>query len=317
MIFNEMKRNKVRCLITGGSGFQGYHLTNALLSLGYAVRCLDRYKPTRKPDRDYEFFEGDFSASHLIAESIHGCDVIFHLACTTLPQTSNEDPDFDVSSNVLGTIRMLDEAVKAGVKRFLFISSGGTVYGIPTRIPIPETHPTHPTCSYGITKLTIEKYLRLYYKLHGLNTCSIRLSNPYGEHQRVDSIQGVIAAFCYKALKNQQINIWGDGSVRRDFLYVADVMDALVKLIDAPVSGCEMNIGSGKALSINEIIDCIELVTGKRSDRQYLPARSFDVPVNELDISFAREALGWSPKTGIADGITRTIQWIQELISLE
>ena len=309
-----MEDKKVRCLITGGSGFQGSHLTKALLAKGYSVRCLDRYKPTRKAEGDFEFVEGDFSATHLIADAIRGCDVIFHLACTTLPQTSNEDPDFDVSSNVLGTIRMLDEAVKAKVKRFIFISSGGTVYGIPSMVPIPESHPTNPTCSYGITKLTIEKYLRLYWNLHGLSSCSVRLANPYGENQRFDSIQGVIAAFCYNALSEQKITIWGDGSVRRDFIYISDVIDALLLLLDAPLNGCEINIGSGQALSINEIIGHIEHLTGKMIERNYLPARPFDVPVSELDIKFAHEELSWVPKTNFTDGLRLTINWMKNAV---
>ncbi len=305
-----MKKRGIGCLITGGGGFQGYHLTRALIASGYKVRCLDRYKPVWMSDDNVEFIEGDFSATHLIADAIDGCDIIFHLACTTLPQTSNEDPDFDVSTNVLGTIRMMDEAVKAKVKRFIFISSGGTIYGVPTLIPIPENHPTHPICSYGITKLTIEKYLRLYHKIHGLNTCSIRVSNPFGEFQRVDSIQGAIAVFCYKAITGQTIQIWGDGSVKRDFIYISDVIDAVLKLIESPVSGCEINIGTGKALSLNETIDNIEHLLGKKIDRHYSKARKFDIPVNALDISFAKEKLNWEPKVTIQEGLDRTISWI-------
>lgn len=305
-----MEKKRSRCLITGGGGFQGYHLTKSLIANGYKVRCMDRYKPVWMPDEHVEFFEGDFSAIHQIAGAIKGCDVIFHLACTTLPQTSNEDPDFDVSSNVLGTIRMLDEAVKAKVKRFIFISSGGTVYGVPSLIPIPENHPTNPICSYGISKLMIEKYLRLYHRIHGLNACSIRLSNPFGEFQRVDSIQGAIAVFCYKALIGKTIQIWGDGSVKRDFIYISDVIDAMVKLIDSPVSGCEINIGTGKALSLNEIMDEIDYLLGKKIERHYSIARKFDIPVNVLDISFAKEKLNWEPKVTIQEGLDRTIRWI-------
>jgi UDP-glucose 4-epimerase len=311
------KKKIIRCLITGGGGFQGYHLTNSLIAQGYTVRCLDRYKPVWLPEGMVEFIEGDFSATHLIADTIKGCDIIFHLACTTLPQTSNEDPDFDVSSNVLGTIRMLDEAVKAKVKRFIFISSGGTVYGVPSIIPIPENHPTNPICSYGITKLTIEKYLRLYYQIHGLNTCSIRLSNPYGEYQRVDSIQGAITVFCYKAITGQTIHIWGDGSVQRDFIYISDVIDAVVKIIDCPISGDEINIGTGKPVSLNEIIDNIENLLAKKIKRQYTAARTFDIPINSLDISYAKEKLRWEPKITIHDGLDRTIRWINSYYKKE
>jgi UDP-glucose 4-epimerase len=274
------------------------------------VRCLDRYKPIWMSEDNVEFIEGDFSATNLMADAIKGCDVIFHLACTTLPQTSNEDPDFDVSSNVLGTIRMLNEAVKAKVKRFIFISSGGTVYGVPSVIPIPENHPTFPTCSYGITKLTIEKYLRLYFRIYGLNTCSVRLSNPYGEYQRVDSIQGAIAVFCYKAITGQTIKIWGDGSIKRDFIYISDVIDAIIKLIDFPISGCEINIGSGKPVSLNEIIDNIEHLLDIKIERNYSAERTFDLPINALDISFARRTMNWVPKITLLDGLDRTIRWI-------
>ncbi len=303
------------CLITGGSGFQGYHLTRALLARGFKVRCLDRVKPLQLPGERYEFIEGDFSATNLLAEAIRGCDIVYHLAYTTLPQTSNDDPDFDVSSNILGTIRMMDEAVRAQAERFIFISSGGTVYGVPQSVPIPESHPTNPTCSYGITKLTIEKYLRLYRQVHGLNTVSIRLANPFGENQRVDSIQGVVAAFCYKALKGIPVSIWGDGTVRRDFIYIADVIEGLVAAIDAPASGCEINIGSGRSASINELLDTIDSLVGRKVERSYTGGRKFDVPVSELDITLASRLLNWQPRTSLRDGLARTLAWQEHWIA--
>ena len=299
-------------LITGGSGFLGYHLSKALISNLHSVRCLDRYKPSWIDESNMEFIEGDFAATHHISAAIADCDVIFHLACTTLPETSNEDPDFDVSSNVLGTIRMLDEAVKAKVKKVIFISSGGTVYGIPSIFPTHETHPTNPTCSYGITKLTIEKYLSLYSRIHGLKTCSIRLANPYGEYQRVDSIQGAIAVFCHKAITNQPIQIWGDGTVRRDFIYISDAIDAILKIMNSPISNCEINIGSGRAESLNGIIDVIEQITGKKIQKIFESARNFDVPVSFLDISKAKSVLGWEPTINIYDGLKITLDWMHK-----
>lgn len=304
----------MRCLITGGSGFLGYHLTKLLLDNGYEVRCLDLHKPSWIQEGNVKFIKGDFSATHLTAKAMEGCDMVLHLACTTLPQTSNDDPSFDISSNVQGTVRMLDEMVKSKVKRFIFLSSGGTVYGVPSIIPTPETHPTNPICSYGIAKLMIEKYLRLYSQTHGLNTCSIRLSNPYGEYQRVDSIQGAVAVFCYKAITGQSISIWGDGSVKRDFIYISDVINAMIKIINSPISGYEVNVGSGKAISINGIIDNIESLLGTKVDRQYTKARTFDVPISTLDISFAKEKLNWEPKVSIRDGIDRTIRWIKDWV---
>jgi UDP-glucose 4-epimerase len=300
-----------RAVLVGGGGFIGRNLTEALLKDGWNVRCFDRVKPQWLGSTAVEFVEGDFAATNLTAEVIDGNDVVFHLACTTLPQTSNEDPAFDISSNVHGTVRMLDEAVKSRVRKFIFISSGGTVYGVPAVIPTPETHATNPTCSYGITKLMLEKYLRLYSHIHGLCTCSLRLSNPYGRYQRVDSIQGAVAVFCYKALTGRPIQIWGDGSVRRDFIHISDVVNAMVRIIDSPLSG-EVNIGSGRAASIGQVIDTIEELVGRRVDRKYFPARSFDVPVTTLDISLARTELRWEPRVCLRDGIESTIEWMRD-----
>jgi UDP-glucose 4-epimerase len=301
----------MRCLITGGGGFLGYHLTHSLLERGYSVICLDIQRPQWLENLPVEFVKGDFSATHLTTDILERCDVVYHMACTTLPQTSNNDPDFDVSSNVLGAVRMLEHAVKTGVKKFIFVSSGGTVYGVPSVLPIPETHPTNPTCSYGITKLTIEKYLRLYSSLHGLQTCSIRLANPFGEFQNVKSLQGAIAVFCYKVLTGEPIEIWGDGSVRRDFIYVSDVVDSFIKVLDCDKTGFEVNIGSGKSSSINEILELIQSISGKKLIKNYKAGRDFDIPVSMLDISLAKQELGWEPKVSLEQGLERTINWLK------
>lgn len=301
---------KKRCLVTGGGGFIGYHLIKALLKQGFNVRCLDLRCPKWLPDC-VEFVEGDFTASHLAADCLEGCDVVFHMACTTLPKSSNLDPEFDVMSNVVGTLRLLELSVKHKVNRFIYTSSGGTVYGVPETLPIKETDKTNPTCSYGITKLTIEKYLRFYSDFHGLNTCSIRLSNPFGEFQRVDSGQGAISVFCHKAVHGEPIEIWGDGSISRDFIYISDVIDALIRLIDNELSGLEINIGSGRATSLNEILDIIESILNRKIGRKYEPGRTFDVPISLLDISLALRTIGWAPQVDLKEGVIRTLNWMK------
>ena len=190
---------------------------------------------------------------------------------TTLPKSPNADPVFDVKSNVLGTVRLLTHAVKFGLKKIIFGSSGGTVYGAPAQLMIPETHPTNPVCSYGISKLAIEKYLGLFYHLQGLDYTVLRIANPFGERQRTQASQGAVAVFLGKVLRGEPVEIWGDGSVVRDYIYIADVVDALLIALEQTSSEHVFNIGAGRGHSLNEVLDGIEKVTGHLANRQYLP----------------------------------------------
>lgn len=304
-----------RVLVLGGCGFIGSHLVDALLAANIRVRCFDRADightgTPRGSNLIYEFFAGDLASDADIASALEGCDVCVHLVSTTLPQSSNADPVYDVESNVVGTLGVLKHAVTAGVKKVVFVSSGGTVYGVPRQIPIPETHPTEPTVSYGITKLTIEKYLALFHTLHGLNYTVLRLANPFGERQRTQSSQGAVAVFAGKALRGEEVQIWGNGNVVRDYIYISDVVEALVAAIR--YSGTEhiFNIGSGSGKSLNEVLDAIDQAIGHRIDRRYLPGRVFDVPRSVLDIERARHVLGWVPRTSFEDGLRRFIAWL-------
>ncbi|WP_006718042.1 NAD-dependent epimerase/dehydratase family protein [Desulfitobacterium metallireducens] len=308
-------KNPMRCLVLGGRGFIGSHLVDALLTKGYRVRCFDRRRVTQQgefhiTDQRFELFEGDFMNEADVANALEGCDICYHLISTTLPKSSNDDPVFDVESNLLGSVRLLTNAVKAGVRKVVFVSSGGTVYGVPTQVPIPETHMNNPVCSYGITKLAIEKYLDLFYKLHGLDYTVLRLANPFGEGQKTHASQGAVAVFLGKVLQGETIDIWGDGSVIRDYVYIDDVVRAFLAVLE--YSGPEhiFNIGSGRGLSINEVLDSIERVTGRPVLRHYVSGRPFDVPSNILCISRAETELGWSPRFSFEDGILRFAKWL-------
>lgn len=305
-----------RCLILGGRGFIGSRLTDALLKEGYFVRCFDRPRVTPLGDSHlthpkFELLEGDFTSESDISNALEGMEVCFHLICTTLPKSSNADPIFDVESNVIGTIRLLSKAVKAGLKKIVFVSSGGTVYGVPRATPISENHPTDPICSYGISKLTIEKYIQLFRSLYSIDGAILRIANPYGEGQRTRSSQGAIAVFLGKAIRGEAIEIWGDGSVVRDYIHIDDVVSALVLAMNYRGGENIFNIGSGVGLSVNEVLNFIESVVGRRVDRKYLPARGFDVPVNQLCIDRARAALGWEPSISIDQGIRRFAEWVK------
>ena len=310
----------MRCLVLGGGGFLGKHLVRALLDEGRYVRSFDRPQNIQSlsagdvynmVDNEVEYVSGDFLSAQDVETALKGVDVCFHLISTTIASTSNANPIFDVETNLLGTLRLLQSAVKEGVKRIVFVSSGGTVYGRPKTIPIPEDHGTDPTSSYGITKLAIEKYLKLYSALHGLEYVTLRLANPYGIGQRTDAQQGAIAVFLSRALRGEEISIWGDGSVIRDYIYVDDAIDAMVRAAIVDINGgCVLNIGAGVGYSLNEILSAIEKVTGCPTKRKYVEGRTYDVPANVLDISAAALLMGWTPKISLDEGLRRFSNWI-------
>lgn len=304
----------MKTLILGGAGFIGSHLAEALLAQGHEVRIFDRphiqIPAELKECHGIEWMQGDFLSVADIQAAVDGVELIFHLVSTTLPKNSNDDPGYDVGTNVIGSLHLLDAAVRLGIRKIVFISSGGTIYGIPGQIPIPETHPTDPLVSYGISKLAIEKYLKLYHELHGLDYAVLRVANPYGERQRTDMAQGAVAVFAKKALAGETIEIWGDGSVTRDYIYIADLIEAFV--LAASYQGQEriFNIGGGHGLSLNQLLATLEELLARPVNRRFLPARKFDVPVNILDITRAREVLGWAPRTPFKVGLQRTLQWL-------
>jgi UDP-glucose 4-epimerase len=307
--------NRPRCLVMGGKGFIGSHLVEALLREGFSVTVFDRANIQPLNDAatlaKVKWIDGDFTSDADVARAIVDCDICYHLVSTTLPQSSNADPIFDIETNVAGTVRLLNHAVRLGVKKIVFISSGGTVYGIPQSVPIREDHPTNPICSYGITKLAIEKYLHLYLALHGLDYTVLRLANPFGERQRIQASQGVVSVFMSKVFRSEKIEIWGDGSVVRDYLYIGDAVDAMVKAASYKGEERVFNIGSGNGVSLNEILDGIEQVTGLKADRKYIAARNFDVPVSVLAPDRAKSVLGWTPRTSFSDGLLKLMTWMQ------
>lgn len=307
-----------RCLVLGGRGFIGSHLVDALLARGHYVRCFDRphVAPLGEEHRlnpYFELYEGDLSSEADIAEALVGCEVCFHLVSTTLPKSSNADPIFDVESNVLSTVRFLAHAVKSGLKKIIFVSSGGTIYGAPTQLPIPETHSTDPICSYGISKLAIEKYISLFHHLHGISYTVLRIANPFGERQRTHASQGAIAVFLGKALRGEVIEIWGDGSVIRDYIYISDVVDALMAALEQVENENHIfNIGSGRGHSVNEVLNAVEKTIGRAVNRIYLPGRAFDVPASVLSIAQAKNLLDWSPKITLEQGLARFATWLTQ-----
>lgn len=303
------------CLVLGGRGFIGSHLIDALLSHGHRVRCFDRPHLVTLGSGlldapGFDLIEGDFANEAEVADAIEGCDVCYHLVSTTLPKSSNADPVYDIESNVVATVRLLNHAVKSGLRKIVFASSGGTVYGNPVSSPIEEGHPTNPVCSYGITKLAIEKYLGLFKQLHGLDYTVLRIANPFGERQRTHASQGAVAVFLGKILRGEPIEIWGDGSIVRDYIDISDVVNALLLAMEQTNENHVFNIGSGRGHSLNELIRAIEKVTGRTADCRYLPSRAFDIPSNVLCNKLANQSLDWSPKVGFEEGLEKFAVWL-------
>ena len=306
----------MQCLVLGGGGFIGSAIVDRLLRAGYPVRVFER--PRVAPFRNFEAHEqvewvtGDLLSTRDVENALDGVDTVFHLVSTTLPKGSNDDPIYDVQSNLVGTLQILELMVRARTRKLVFISSGGTVYGPPQRLPIDEQHPTDPQVSYGITKLAIEKYIQLFRRIHGLDATILRLANPYGERQRIETAQGAIAAFLHRALRDQEVEIWGDGTVARDYVYIGDVAGAFFRAAHYRGPRDVFNIGSGRQTTLNELLEGIERILGRPVGRRHLEGRSFDVKVNVLDVALAKTELAWAPTVTLDDGLRKTAQWMQQ-----
>ena len=301
-------------LVLGGSGFLGGHLIDGLLADGHCVTSVDVAKERyRQTPSEVNFIEADFGNRGDLANAFGAMqyDVVVHLVSTTLPLTSNMDPLFDISTNLIESVALLDLCIKYKIKKFVYFSSGGTVYGSTVVSPISEDHPTLPICSYGIVKLAFEKYIQMYHHLYGMDYSILRISNPYGPRQDPSKMQGAVGVFIHKILKNQKITIWGDGSVIRDYIYVGDVIEAALLAIQVKESFL-VNIRSGVALTLTQLIKSIESVLGVSAYVEYQEARLFDTQRMVLDCNLAKSKLGWSPKTNLEEGIKTTSKWLLE-----
>jgi UDP-glucose 4-epimerase len=303
----------MRILVLGGSGFLGSHIVDKFLAEKHDVVVYDLYPERfRRSPAGIKFHTGDFGNVGALSELIAtGFDTVIHCVSTTTPKSSNESPEFDIQSNVIGTLYLLDICVKHNVGKLVFLSSGGTVYGdIGDKDMVAETHAVRPMCSYGVSKLTIEHYLDVYRHLRGLNYVALRLSNPYGERQSPLRALGALTVFLHRSLKRQNVEIWGDGTVTRDYIYVGDVANAVYLASVNPISGI-YNVGTGTGLSLRDILAQIARVVGREPEVTWLASRSFDVPRIVLDATKLREMTQWSCATSLDDGVTITANWLR------
>lgn len=299
-------------LVIGGCGFIGAHIVESLEAAGDDVVVLDRHgdEPPPRPARAL-YVKGEFGNRGTLERvfETHAIKAVVHLAGSTVPGNSNRDPQFDVITNVCETIALLDLCVRHRVRKILFLSSGGAVYGIPRATPVGEDHPTDPISSYGITKLAVEKYLRLYQHLHGLDFVAIRAANPFGPGQRPNAEQGVVGVFAWRILHGEELVVWGDGSVVRDYFHVRDLARLCATALASPATGV-FNAGSGTGRSLAELIAAMERRFGAKARVRHEPGRALDVPRIVLDISAARRTFGWEPRIGFEEGLDDTRDWL-------
>jgi UDP-glucose 4-epimerase len=301
----------MRVLVVGGNGFIGSHVVDALLQQSIEVVVFDRSPELfRSPLPNVNYVLGDLndflSLENAMSPVIDG---VVHVAWKAAPLMSNDNPISDLE-NLAWSIKLLELCVKKKIGKLVFASSGGTVYGAPMILPIPEDHPTEPICSYGIAKLAIEKYLNLYNRLSGLATIILRIANPYGVRQSPDSVQGVVPVFIGKMIQGKPLTVWGNGSVVRDFLDVRDVARLFVLALKSEVTGV-FNVGSGIGTSINELLELLSLHLGVKPQISRQHSRTFDVQTVILDCRKAKSVYSWEPRITLAEGLTEVSHWLK------
>ena len=304
-------------VILGGAGFLGSNLANRLLADGASVCVFDRdganfsHLHASQPS-NLEIVKGNFGNQYPFAQLFELGDVVYHLICTTNPGLSNRDMMGEIQENVLPTLHLLDACVAKKVSKVVFISSGGTVYGRTNMEPFRETDATNPICSYGVQKLAIEKYLQIFYHISGLDYRIIRLSNPYGPLQNPKGGLGAVTAFTYRIMKDQPVTVYGDGHVIRDYIYVDDAVDGILRIAQCDNGEKLFNLGSGKGVTLIEVLQAVECALGKRANVQYGPARNVDVPYNVLDISRYRQIVSGFNPTPLEKGIRLLKESLQQ-----
>ena len=310
-----MTDHRPSCIVLGGGGFLGLNLCRRLGIIRLSSPCVRPQLPIQGSTIDHvEWYHGDFSDTVALAAAIETHEIVFHLIHATTPQSANLDMVGDLRQNVAASLALFDICRNSGVEQIIYMSSGGTIYGPSTQIPTSETAPTEPITAYGVGKLAIEKYFALYAHLYGLDYRILRVANPFGPFQIPLKNQGVIAALISRALRNETIEIWGDGSVVRDYVYVGDVVTALECAMFDQSDFHIFNIGSGQGRSLLQIIGDVQSLLNIELKLEWKLGRSVDVPVSILSIERARTVLGWVPTTSFESGLQKTVDWWRLLI---
>ena len=307
----------MKILLLGAAGFIGTNLTIKLMeNKADVITLVDKSKTffinpdiVNSPNVVIQESSLDLDMDYSILE---GQDVVYHLVSSVVPSTSNQHISQDIQMNVLLSSHLFDASVQYGVKKIVFISSGGTVYGKEAACPLPENTPTNPITSYGVQKITIEKLLYLYNYMYGLDYRIIRLSNPYGPYQRPNGVLGAVTTFTYKALKGDEVQVYGDGSVVRDFIYIDDAVRGILNIVNGENKHHTFNLGCGYGTSISEVLKAIESALGIKMNVDNKNGRAVDVPVNYLDISRYEKYYGKLNPLSLEEGIVKTADFMRK-----
>lgn len=298
-----------RVLVTGGAGFIGSHVVDLLLAEGHRVAVVDNLSTGRRENVNpqADFFLADIGSPDLAAvfDAVRPQAVV-HLAAQASVPVSVADPARDATVNILGSVNLLQQSVRAGVDKFVYVSTGGALYGEPQYLPCDEDHPIVPLSPYGVSKHTVEHYLHFYRQVHGLAYTVLRLANVYGPRQDPFGEAGVVAIFTQQMLDGEQVVIYGSGEQERDFVYVLDCARAAVLALSCG-DGQAYNIGCGRGTTINALFALMRSITGYTLEPRYDPPRPGDVFRSFLNADKARRELGWEPTVSLDEGLRRTV----------
>jgi len=303
----------MKILVTGGAGFIGSHVVDAYLAAGHEVLVVDNLCTGTRENlnpkaRFHELDILDPKTAELIRAERP--DVLNHHAAQMDVRRSVADPVFDARTNILGTISLLEAARHAGVRKVLFVSSGGAAYGEQETFPAPETHPTWPVSPYGVSKRSGELYCHFYQAEYGMPFVAFRYANVYGPRQDPHGEAGVVAIFSGRMLRGEPVTVNGDGKQTRDYVYVGDVARMSLLALERDATG-PVNIGTGRETNVNELAAMMLEVSGSRSEVRHGPAKGGEQRRSVIDIRRAAEVFGWRPEVSLRDGLARTVEFFR------
>ncbi|AIY87782.1 MULTISPECIES: SDR family oxidoreductase [unclassified Thermotoga] len=305
-------------LVTGGAGFIGSHVVDKLIENGYGVIVVDNLSSGKVENlnRNALFYEQSIEDEEMMERifSLHRPEYVFHLAAQASVAISVREPARDAKTNIIGSLVLLEKSIKYGVKKFIFSSTGGAIYGENVKVfPTPETETPHPISPYGIAKYSTEMYLEFFAREYGLKYTVLRYANVYGPRQDPYGEAGVVAIFTERMLRGEEVHIFGDGEYVRDYVYVDDVVRANLLAMEKGDNEV-FNIGTGRGTTVNQLFKLLKEITGYDKEPVYKPPRKGDVRKSILDYTKAKEKLGWEPKVSLEEGLKLTVEYFRKTL---